>query len=94
VRLGVAETEKAVRLLEEIREDPIGLDAMDLHRLLNAWEFEEEELETAKGWTVKRRYHAEIPKLDLVLPVSGTVHSVLSKRAVALVDELRRRRTR
>ncbi len=87
----MADAERAARLLELVRGDPFGLDALDLHKLLDAWGFARVEVAPVKGWEVTCRYHPEHRDLDVVLQRSGEVPSFVAVRVVGTVDRLRAR---
>ena len=61
---------------------------MDLHRLLNLWDFAEEEIDAGTSWRPRLRYHPEHPDLNVVLGDEDEVHAIVALRVVDIIDNL------
>lgn len=86
--------EPARSLLHDVRADPHGWSWLDIRKLLEAWGFRAERLEPVRGWEVLLIVHPEHRDLNMVLQSEDVVHSVVSLRAVHLVDTLITRQER
>lgn len=82
----------AVSLLEQVRDDPHGWPSLDLHKLLDLWEFTAEEIDTGTAWVAVFRYHPEHPDLNVVLTDDPEVHAAVTLRVVGIIDRLIDRR--
>lgn len=81
----------AEALLAEVKGDPFDVDALDLHKLLDAWGFGREEVGEVQGWQASCRYHPKHPELDVVLQRAGGVSSFTVRRVVDIIERLRKK---
>lgn len=79
----------AHQLLEEARDDPREWPPIDVHKLLDLWEFEYRSLgEDADRWGAIVRYHPEHPDLNVVLMSEAIVAESIVLHVVRIIDTL------
>ena len=86
------DTEKGLRLLEQVRDEPTGWPSVDLHKLLDLFGFTSDEpILTEEGWDVAFRYHPEHTDLNVVLDPCDEVWSGKTQHVINIIDVLRNR---
>jgi hypothetical protein len=80
-------------LLAEVRGDPTGWPALDLHKLLDLWGFAGEAiLDQGRATGVTFRYHPEHKDLNVALHPVERTHAAVALHVVRIIDTLRERR--
>ena len=79
---------------EEVRKDPVGWSSLDLHKLLDLWDFTSDDpITTKEGWDVPFRYHPEHPDLNVVIFPEDEIGFPTALHVVAIIDTLQQRQS-
>lgn len=88
----VSKAQLAQILLDQVRADPTEWPALDLHKLLDLWEFASHDIfdDAGRRTGARFRYHADHPELNVVLHPVERTHVAVTLHVVRIIDTLRR----
>ena len=84
-------TAEVEALLAQLRDDPKGWASLDLHKLLDHFNFSQRRYDEVKGLPPTRRYHDRYRDLDVLLFPVEEVSPTVARRVLFVIEELVRR---